>query len=115
MRKSSVIIISILLICFIVTLSCGLFYTATPSQNRVTNLYLKEDYRHRRFALNDYTIRTFGKDELSVIVVWYKNEVLARDGFTTLNRITGSGKVAIKRGLAVAFGDEEAVKIFERA
>ncbi len=33
MRKTSVIILSTLLICFIIVLSVGLFFTSTPSES----------------------------------------------------------------------------------
>ncbi|MDE5654717.1 MAG: hypothetical protein K2I46_03825 [Clostridia bacterium] len=116
MRKSSVIILSSLLICFIIVLSVGLFFTSTPSESKVAKLYLKADYSHKHFSAGKkFSIRVFVKDDIDVFIVWYANEKLARDGVETLNKLKGDDKIVLKRGRAVALGDKEAIKIFQYA
>ncbi len=115
MRKTSVIILSTLLICFIIVLSVGLFFTSTPSESKVTNKYLKADYSHFS-AGSKFSIRVFNKDGVSLFIVWYSNEVLAREGVETLSKYyKGENTVILKRGKAVACGDKNAIKIFQLA
>ncbi|MDE7071721.1 MAG: hypothetical protein K2O86_07075 [Clostridia bacterium] len=117
MRKSSVIILSTLLICFIIVLSVGLFFTSTPSESKVTNKYLKADYSHKHFSAGSkFSIRVFNKDGVSLFIIWYSNEVLAREGVETLSKYyKGENTIILKRGKAVACGNKDAIKIFQLA
>lgn len=116
MRKTSVIILSSLLICFIIVLSVGLVSTSTPSQKKVTKMYREAGYTHTHFSLrNKYTIHTYQKEDESLFIVWYANEDLAREGLIALNNLKGDDKVVLKRGKAVAFSDVNAIKIFKKA
>lgn len=115
MNKTSVIILS-LLICFLIVLSCGLYFTvATPNMDKVTDKYIKAGYTLAKLDLgNNYSIRTFSKDDESVLIIWYGDKKLADKSIITANRVKLE-RFAIKRGNAVAIGYEKDIKIFQFA
>ena len=117
MKKISIIILSALLICFIVFLSCGIHFTSdTPTEELVAEKYAAAGYKHQHWNLGkNYQMHNFNKDGKSVIIVWYATEELAQDGLKILAGASGETKFVVKRGLAVAFGNEKDIKIFQFA
>lgn len=115
MNRTSVIILSSLLICFLILLTCGLAFTSiTPSKERVTEKYEKAGYTLAFWDFGDYSLRTFTKGENSVLIIWYGDKKLADKSIVTANKAKGD-KFATKRGNAVAIGYEEDIKIFQFA
>ncbi|MDE6275450.1 MAG: hypothetical protein K2M75_02800 [Clostridia bacterium] len=115
MNKTSVIILSSLLILFLVALTCGLAFTQiTPNKNTVTDRYAKAGYKCAKWDFGDYSIRTYTKDGKQVLIVWYGSKKLANKSIYTANQVKGE-KFAIKRGNAVAIGYEKDIRIFQFA
>ncbi|MDE6210628.1 MAG: hypothetical protein K2O31_00950 [Clostridia bacterium] len=116
MNRKSVIILSSLLICFLILLTCGLAFTSvTPSKERVTNRYIKAGYTHAFFDFGDYSIRAYTKEKgKSVLIIWYGDKKLADKSIYTANKIKGD-RFVVKRGNAIAIGYEDDIKIFQFA
>lgn len=116
MNKKSVIILSSLLICFLILLTCGLVFTSvTPDEDRVSDKYTKAGYTHAYLDLHNYSLHTFtDKDGNSTIIIWYKNKEEADKSLITANKVKGENFV-VKRGNAVAMGPEDDIKIFQFA
>ncbi|MDE6474529.1 MAG: hypothetical protein K2L70_05455 [Clostridia bacterium] len=115
MNRKGVIILSSLLICFLIVLTCGLAFTSvTPSKERVTNKYIKAGYTHAYFDFGDYSIRNYTKDDKSVLIIWYGDEKLAEKSLYTANKVKDD-KFVVKRGNALAIGYEDDIKIFQFA
>ena len=115
MRKSSVIILSSLLICFLIALTCGLVYTnVTPDKERVSDRYSKAGYECAKLDFGDYSIRTYTKDGNRVLIIWYGDDKLADKSVVTANKVN-KDKFVVKRGNAVAIGYEKDIRIFQIA
>ncbi len=115
MNRKSVIILSSLLVCFLILLTCGLAFTSvTPSKERVTDKYIKAGYTHAFFDFGDYSIRTYTKGDESVLIIWYSDKRLADKSIYTANKFKGK-RFVVKRGNAIAIGYEDDIKIFQFA
>lgn len=115
MDKKSVIILSCILICFIILLSCSLAFTQiTPAPKTVTGKYEKAGYKVAVWDLGDYYMRTYTKDGNQVLVIWYSDKQLAEKSVVTANTAKGDNFV-VKRGNAIARGPEKDIKIFQFA
>ena len=115
MNKTSVIILSSLLICFLIALICGFaFTTMTPDKVKVSNKYSKAGYECAELDLGDYSIRTYTKDGNIVLVIWYGDEKSADKSVVTANKVK-KNKFVVKRGNAVAIGYEDDIRIFQMA
>ncbi|MDE5756509.1 MAG: hypothetical protein K2I23_05395 [Clostridia bacterium] len=115
MRKTSVIILSSLLICFLIALTCGLVYTnVTPDKEKVSNKFAKAGYECAKLDFGDYSIRTYTKDGNILLIIWYGDEKLADKSIVTANKVK-KDKFVVKRGNAVAIGYEKDIRIFQLA
>ena len=110
MNKQSLITMTAILLCFVILLSLGLHFTATPSVKDTVKAFEKLGYSHGESKLESFIAHSFSKDGESIMIVWYKNKSLATKALSTVSKI---GMNATMRGNAVAIGSQIALDIFE--
>lgn len=112
MNKKTIAVISVISVCFIIFLCCGLTYTSTPDIDKTVDAYVAAGYTHSKFESSGFSAHSFIKDDKSVIIVWFNDRKTAEKALATSSNMSNK-KFSVLRGTAVATGNKDAVKIFQ--
>lgn len=110
MNKQSVITMTAILLCFVILLSLGLHFTATPGVKNTVKKFQSLGYTHASANVGNMTAYNFKKDGESIFIVWYENKSMATKAFAAASKLQLN---AILRENAVAIGTQNAIDVFK--